>query len=154
MRKMLKSLALAAGIILSGSALANAATVSLQIANSSPEYISFYGAPTCTNCTTTTAAIINSGSSGTSTATIVAGDTSMTYSIGYYGTYTVGTNHFVQKGCRATITVSVAADGTVTNATGGWVPFVGNPTCSTVSSPQIVGSTVIWSVRLNATNQP
>lgn len=151
---MLKSLVLAAGLISSGATLANAGTISLQIANSSPEYISFYGAPTCTNCTTTTAAVITSGNSGTSTATNVAGATAMTYSIGYYGTYTVKNNKFVQKGCRATITVELV-DGVITRINGyGWVPFVGNSICTTVSTPQIVGPNVVWGVSLYAANQP
>ncbi len=150
--RLMKSTVIAAGVLLSSTLATNAASINLGISNISAKPINFYGAPSCTNCTLSHIAVdIQPYSGDVSTATSTAGATSMTYIISYYGTYQFGTQ-FVQKGCRATITAELT-DGKITTVTSaGWSPFVGNPTCSMISNPQIDGAgNVSWAVRLAAT---
>lgn len=149
MKKLLKSILLAGMVSLAGAAAASAADVRLTIQNSSAKVIYIDAVPVCTGCTASSASSIASGSSGISTATANSGVTSITYSTDYSNYF--GTS-FIEKGCRATITLELAG-GIITNILGySWLAYTGNPSCTTNSSPQITsgGTRVTWGVRFNA----
>lgn len=149
MRKLLKSLFVASAFFMAGAVVASAADVKLTIQNSSAKTIYIDAIAACTGCTTSSATSIASSSSGTSTATANSGVTSMTYSTDYSNYF--GTN-FTEKGCRATITLTLSG-GIITGILGSsWTAYTGNPSCTTTSSPQISadGTRVTWGVRFNA----
>lgn len=147
MKHVLKSLLVAAAVLFGGSAIAQAGTLNLTITNNSGKTIYVDAVPVCTNCTwSSVPSIPSGGGTGTLFATSDAGATSMTYSVDYSNYF--GTS-FIEKGCRATITLALTG-GSITSVTSRtWSAYTGNPSCGS-STPTISGGDVYWNVRFNA----